>query len=212
MSDDPVETRVTVEGGLEIGFQEYFVGRRHEVPVEAIRFSGVEKSRAAPGVVGAIEGAEVVVICPSNPIVSIGPILAVPRIRETLAIRRPDVIAVSPLVAGRALKGPADHMMAELGHEPSVVGVARLYADVAGTLVIDEADGHLADAVEAEGVRCLVTPTVMTGPEEAADLARVILGFAHLSTAGRGAGAPTLRRKPGLGPRSGGPSPRSEAG
>jgi len=212
MSDDPVETRVTVEGGVEIGFQEYFVGRRHDVPVEAIRFTGVEKARAAPGVVDAIEAAELVVICPSNPIVSIGPILAVPRIREALATRRPDVIAISPLVAGRALKGPADHMMAELGHEPSVLGVARVYADVAGALVVDEADAHLAGAIEAEGVRCLVTPTVMTGPEEAAHLARAILGFAHLSTAGRGAGAPTLRRKPGLGPRSGGRSPRSEAG
>ena len=110
-------------------------------------------------------------MCPSNPIVSIGPLLAVPGIADALAARRADVVAVSPIVAGAALKGPADRLMAELGHEPSVVGVARAYADFVGTLVIDEADAASADAVEACGVRCVVAPTVMHTPDHAAALA-----------------------------------------
>jgi LPPG:FO 2-phospho-L-lactate transferase len=115
------------------------------------------------------------VACPSNPIVSIAPVLAVPGVVEALRTRRDDVVAVSPIVAGAALKGPADRLMQELGTDPSVVGVARLYASWAGTLVIDEADGAHAGAVEAEGVRCVVAPTVMSSPERAADLARVVL-------------------------------------
>src|SRR5207247_10206269 len=113
-----------------------------------------------------------VVICPSNPILSIAPILAVPGIREAVTARRPDTVAVSPIVAGAALKGPADRLLAELGHEASVVGVARLYAPLAATLVVDEAHAALAGAVEAEGVRCVVAPTVMGTPEIAAGLAR----------------------------------------
>ena len=181
MSDDRVETRVTV-AGQDIGFQEYFVGLRHEVPVEAVDFRGAESARPAAGVIAAIEGADRVVICPSNPIVSIGPILAVPGIRDALVDRRADTVAVSPIVGGRALKGPADHMLAELGHEPSVVGVARIYAALAATLVIDRADAHLAGSVEAEGIEALVTDTVMTGPSEAAALGRRVLG-AHAPSA-----------------------------
>jgi LPPG:FO 2-phospho-L-lactate transferase len=126
-------------------------------------------------VLAAIDRAERLLICPSNPIVSIGPILAVPGIRPALEARRADTVAVSPIVGGRALKGPADHMLAELGHEVSVVGVARLYAPLAATLVIDEADAGLAGAVEAEGMVAVVTATVMTGPAEAAALARTVL-------------------------------------
>jgi LPPG:FO 2-phospho-L-lactate transferase len=183
MSNDPVETRVTVAGGDEIGFQEYFVGRGHDVPVEKIRFAGVEQARPAPGVLDAIERARLVVICPSNPIVSIGPVLSVPGLNEAVAARRADVVAVSPIVAGHAIKGPADHMLTELGHEASVVGVARLYAQVAGTLVIDESDAKLSGAVEAEGLHCVVAPTVMHGPMEAAALARTVLGTAGRTAA-----------------------------
>jgi LPPG:FO 2-phospho-L-lactate transferase len=175
MSDDRVETRVTV-AGQEIGFQEYFVGLHHEVPVEAIAFREADRAQPGPGVLATIERADRIVICPSNPIVSIGPILSVPGIREALVARRSDTIAVSPIVGGRALKGPADHMLAELGHEPSVVGVARLYASLAATLVIDHADAGLAGAVEAAGMASIVTATVMTRPREAAALARVVLG------------------------------------
>jgi len=175
MSDQRVETRVTVAGAGEIGFQEYFVARRHDVPVTAVRFDGSTSARPAPGVLEALAGAERVVICPSNPIVSIGPVLAVPGIEEAVASRRDATVAVSPIVAGAALKGPADRMLAELGHEPSVVGVARIYAPLAATLVVDEADADLSGAVEAEGMRCVVTPTVMDTPEIAAGLARTVL-------------------------------------
>jgi LPPG:FO 2-phospho-L-lactate transferase len=178
MSDDPVETRITVAGGAEIGFQEYFVGRRHDVAVEGVRFEGIDQARPAPGVLDAIAAADLVVICPSNPIVSIGPVIAVPGILDAVAARRPDVVAVSPIVAGAALKGPADRMLTELGHLPSVVGVARLYAPFAATLVVDDADAGLASAVEDAGMRCVVAPTVMSGPAQAAALARTVLGAA----------------------------------
>jgi LPPG:FO 2-phospho-L-lactate transferase len=175
VTDDPVETRVTIAGEGEVGFQEYFVRRRHAVAVSAVRFAGAAQARPAPGVLEAIAGAERVVICPSNPIVSLGPVLAVPGVREAVTAARERCVAVSPIVAGAALKGPADRLMAELGHEPSVVGVARLYAPLAATLVIDEADAHLAPAVEAAGMRPVVAKAVMHGPAEAAALARAVL-------------------------------------
>jgi LPPG:FO 2-phospho-L-lactate transferase len=173
MTETEVETRVTVEGEGEIGFQEYFVGRQHSVPVSAVRFRGVENALAADGVLEAIGDATRVVIAPSNPIVSIGPILAVPGVHTGLARRRDDVVAISPIIAGAALKGPADRLLVELGHESSVVGVARLYREIAATLVVDSADEALAAAVEAEGMRCVVAPTIMHGPAEAAALAEV---------------------------------------
>lgn len=175
VSDDPVRTRLRLrEGGGEVDFQDYFVRRRHGVAVEAVRFDGAPAARPAPGVLDAIAGAARIVVCPSNPIVSIGPLLAVPGVAEALAERRSEVVAVSPIVAGRALKGPADRLLEELGPGSSVVGVARLYAGWCATLVIDEADAEHAGAVEAEGVRCVVAPTIMTGPAEAAALARVV--------------------------------------
>jgi LPPG:FO 2-phospho-L-lactate transferase len=176
MSDDRVETRVTVTGEGEIGFQEYFVGRRHSVPVESLRFAGAEAARPGPDVLRSIDQADRVVICPSNPLVSIAPVLAVPGVADAVEARRADVVAVSPIIAGAALKGPADRLMTELGHEASVVGVARIYAGLAATLVIDEADAGLAAAVEAEGVRAVVAPTIMRGAAEAAALAKVVLG------------------------------------
>ena len=175
MTEDPVATRFTVEGGEEITFQDYFVRRRHEVPVTAVRFAGVELARPGPGVLDALEAAERVVVAPSNPIVSIGPVVAVPGVRDRLEARRDAVVAVSPIIAGAALKGPADRLLEELGDEASVVGVARRYAAFVGTLVIDEADAERAGAVEAEGVRCVVAPTIMSGPTESAALAQVTL-------------------------------------
>ncbi len=136
----------------------------------------------------AIADAEVVVVCPSNPIVSIGPVLAVPGIADALAARRSEVVAVSPIVAGAALKGPADRLMAELGHEPSVVGVARVYADFVGTLVVDDVDAASADAIEACGVRCVVAPTIMHSPDHAAALASLLLDAGRPSGATRGSG------------------------
>ncbi|MCU0272929.1 MAG: 2-phospho-L-lactate transferase [Acidimicrobiales bacterium] len=180
VSDDRIETRVVLAGGpdagREIGFQEYFVQRRHDVPVRSVRFVGADAARPAPGVLEAITAAEAVVVAPSNPIVSIGPVIAVPGVADAVRARRDRVVAVSPIVAGAALKGPADRMLVELGHEASVVGVARLYRDLVGTLVIDEADAASAAAVEAEGVRCVVTRTVMREPGVAAALAEATLG------------------------------------
>jgi LPPG:FO 2-phospho-L-lactate transferase len=173
VTDDRIETRVTLrDSGQEIGFQEYFVQRRHAVAVSAVRFVGADDARPAPGVLEAMLAAEAVVIAPSNPVVSIGPLLAVPGVADAVRSRRGSVVAVSPIVAGAALKGPADRLLTELGHAASVVGVARLYRDIAATLVVDEADADAADAVEAEGIRCVVAPTIMRDPSAAADLAR----------------------------------------
>ncbi len=178
VTDDRLETLMDVEDEGEIGFQDYFVRRSHSVAVKGVRFRGAETARPAPGVLDAVQAAGVVVICPSNPIVSIGPLLAVPGVREAVVARRERTVAVSPIVAGAALKGPADRLLAELGHEVSVVGVARLYAPLAATLVVDHADAALAPAVEAVGMRCVVTPTVMRGPAEAAALAKAVLASA----------------------------------
>jgi len=179
MSDDRVATRVTLAAGdgpdEEVSFQHYFVALRHDVAVRSVRFDGVESAKPAPGVLDAVAAADRIVICPSNPIVSIGPVLAVPGMADAVRSRRDDVVAVSPIVKGAALKGPADRLLAELGHEPSVVGVARLYAPYAATLVIDEADAALAAAVEQESVRAVVAPTIMSGPAEAKALGDVVL-------------------------------------
>lgn len=178
MSDDRVETRVVVDDGgtdVELGFQQYFVGRRHSVPVRSVHQRGLEGAQAAPGVLDAIAGADGLVICPSNPVLSVAPVLATGGIGEAVAARRERTVAVSPIIAGRALKGPADTILADLGHEPTVVGVARMWAPYAATLVVDTADAGLADAVEAQGMRCIVAPSVMTGPDEAAALGRTVL-------------------------------------
>jgi LPPG:FO 2-phospho-L-lactate transferase len=178
VTDDPLRTMITLaETGEEVGFQDYFVARRHAVPVKGVRFAGAPDARPAPGVLDAIAGAATVVVAPSNPIVSIGPVLAVPGVQEAVEARRDTVVAISPLVAGRALKGPADRLLRELGHEDSVVGVARLYAPFTGTLVIDHADADRADEVRAEGLRCVVTDTIMRDPAAAAALSAVALGL-----------------------------------
>jgi LPPG:FO 2-phospho-L-lactate transferase len=178
VTDDPLRTMITLaDTGEEIGFQDYFVARRHAVPVKGVRVAGAPEARPAPGVLDAIAGAGTVVVAPSNPIVSIGPVLAVPGVQEAVEARRDTVVAISPLVGGRALKGPADRLLRELGHEKSVVGVARLYAPFTGTLVIDEADADRADEVRAEGLRCVVTDTIMRDPAAAAALSAVALGL-----------------------------------
>jgi len=175
VTDDRIETRVTVDGEGEIGFQEYFVGRRHGVPISAIRFVGATEARPAPGVLEAVQTADAVIIAPSNPLVSIGPLLAVPGLTEALIQRRDQVVAISPIVAGAALKGPADRMLTELGHESSVVGVARLYHSFASTLVVDTADATATAGIEDAGMHVLITPTIMKTPERAAKLARTVL-------------------------------------
>jgi LPPG:FO 2-phospho-L-lactate transferase len=175
-SENRIETRVTVVGEGEIGFQEYFVGRRHSVPVEAVRFKGADQAAPGPDVIHAITEADVVIIAPSNPIVSIGPLLAIPGISEALTSQRARCVAVSPIVDGKALKGPADRMMTELGFRSDVIGIAHMYSSIAGTLVIDDLDAHAADDVVQQGMTCVVTDTVMRTPEIAADLCHTIIG------------------------------------
>jgi LPPG:FO 2-phospho-L-lactate transferase len=146
--------------------------------VTEVRYDGIDSALPSPEASVALDDADAVVIAPSNPIVSIEPVLAVPGVREAMIARRERTVAVSPIVGGAALKGPADRLMAELDLEPTVVGVARWYAEVAATLVIDERDAASAAAVEAEGVRCVVTPTIMSEPGVGAALARTCLAAA----------------------------------
>lgn len=183
MTNDRVATRLTLAADssspgqvqVEISFQEYFVLHRHSVPVASIRYEGASIARANPAAIDALKQSERIVIAPSNPLLSIAPILELAELKQCLITRRDDVVAVSPIVNGSAIKGPADHLLSELGCEPSVVGVARLYSEFASTLVIDELDAALANEVERCGVKCLVTKTVMDSPEIAATLSRELL-------------------------------------
>ncbi len=179
MSDDPVRTDIrTDDGWLE--FQDYFVGRHQEPEVHEVRFRGADGAAAAPGVVDAIAAAGSIVIAPSNPIVSVGPILAVAEIRTAIAAARGRgvrVVAVSGIIGGKALKGPADRMLTSLGHESSALGVARIYEGLATDFVIDTADADLAPPIEALGLRVHVTDTIMTDDAARARLAGEVLAF-----------------------------------
>jgi LPPG:FO 2-phospho-L-lactate transferase len=175
MSDDRVATRITVrsehDGVVDLAMQEWFVRERAVPEVVSVRFDGAEQAAPAPGVLEALRTAEIILVCPSNPVISIGPILAVPGIRDALADRRHRVVAVSPIVGGAPVKGPADRLMAPLGIDVSCVGVAREYAPICSTLVIDAVDADRAAEVEAAGVRAVVTDTMMRSPQVAAELA-----------------------------------------
>lgn len=177
MTDAAVATEVrTAVGWLE--FQEYFVHQRQAPDVLELRFSGIEASTPTPEVLAALEEASVIVVCPSNPMVSVAPILGVPGIREAIGAARArgvPVAAVSPIIGGRALKGPADRMLASLGHESSALGVARLYADLVDVFVLDTIDTGLVPRVEALGMRALVTDTIMTDEASRARLAAEVL-------------------------------------
>lgn len=175
MSEDVVQTRVTLASGAEVSFQEYFVRLRHEVEVRSVAYEGAAAASPTPGVLRALEDADLVVVAPSNPVLSLGPVLALPGVAGALAARRERVVGVSPIVGGRALKGPADRLLRELGHEASAAGVARYLAGVLGTLVIDETDVELAASVEGAGVRAVVADTVMASPARARSLARTVL-------------------------------------
>ncbi len=174
VTDDRLRTVVDTDAGT-LSFQEYFVKRGWQDEVRAVRFDGAEAARPAPGVIQAIREAEAVIVAPSNPIVSIGPILAVSGVREALRETAAPVVAVSPIVGGRTLKGPADRMLRALGHEPSAAAVAALYADFLDALIVDRVDAHLGERVEAQGVRAVVVDTVMRGPREKEALAKAAL-------------------------------------
>lgn len=176
MTDDPVATLLdTADGRMHL--QEYFVRARCEPVVRAISFDGVEPAKPSPGVLEAISGADAMVIAPSNPLISIGPILAVPGIRDALRAVRDRVIAVCPLVGGKSLKGPTDRMMAQLGHEVTPGAIAAMYADICGTMVLDPVDGDACGGVRAAGMEALLVPTVMRSLDDKIRLADAILAW-----------------------------------
>lgn len=174
MSNERVRTRICTPAG-ELEFQTYFVKRRARDRVTAMRFEGASDAMPAPGLLDAIAKAEAIILCPSNPFISIGPILAVPGIREALRLRRNKIAAISPIVGGRALKGPAAKMMKSLGLKSSAAEVAKLYADFVGVFVLDDVDRKQASRVAALGVRPVVTNTIMKGLRERKALARVVV-------------------------------------
>jgi LPPG:FO 2-phospho-L-lactate transferase len=175
VSDDPVRTTITTVDGETLSFQEYFVGRQHAVETTAVAFEGAASASPAPGVLDALAEAGTIVIAPSNPVVSIGPLLAVPGVRAALEARRDRCVAISPLVGGAALKGPAERLMREQGHEANAVGVAGLYAPLAATMVIDHADADDAERIQALGMDPVVTDTIMGDPDRARALALTTL-------------------------------------
>jgi LPPG:FO 2-phospho-L-lactate transferase len=174
MSDQAVPTIIESDEGA-LHFQEYLVKRRAEPIVRGIRFDNVESASPAPGVLEAIRDADRIIVCPSNPLISIGPILAVRGVRGALRARRKDVIAVCPIVGGKSLKGPSDKMLAQLGYESSASGVAKLYADFTGTFVVDPADQSQVKAMETRDMRVVVAPTVMKSRADKRKLARALL-------------------------------------
>jgi LPPG:FO 2-phospho-L-lactate transferase len=180
MSDDPVPTIVHTDEG-PMSFQDYFVRRRAEPRVSRLEFSGVEQARMAEAICSAAssESLAAVVICPSNPYLSISPILAVPGIRSILEHRRVPAIAVSPLVGGRAIKGPAAKIMEELGKEPTSLEIARFYGGLIDTLVLDHADDGLADSIRALDITPVSTNTIMREPEDRSALARQVIALAR---------------------------------
>lgn len=174
MSNEPVRTMITGPEG-ELAFQEYMVRLRTEVDVRSIRFEGIEAAKPAPGVLEAITGAESIILAPSNPFVSIGPILAVEGVREALERTTATRVAISPIIAGQVVKGPAAKMMTTLGYEVSALGVAKIYRGLIDVFVLDEQDRALAPEVEALGMRAVVTDTMMTSMQRKAELANDVL-------------------------------------
>jgi LPPG:FO 2-phospho-L-lactate transferase len=176
MSDDKVSTVLKTPAGL-LEFQEYFVRRGQRDEVLGVELRGIEDAHPTDAVLGAVGAADVVVLCPSNPVVSLGPILALPGMRNALAYSSVPKVAVSPIVGGRALKGPADRMLASLGHEVSAAGVAAMYEGLVDAMVVDRLDERERAGIEALGMRVLVTGSVMRDAADRARLAREVVGF-----------------------------------
>jgi LPPG:FO 2-phospho-L-lactate transferase len=176
MSNDPVETKIQTPAG-EISFQEYFVKRRWEVEVSGVSYAGAEASRPAPGVLEAIRKARGVIVCPSNPVTSIGPILAVPGIREALRETKAAVLAVSPIIGGRPVSGPADRLMAAAGMEVSVLGVAKIYEDFIDFFALAPEDKNYRTRIEALGVKTVEKTIRMNSLNDKQDLSRELLAL-----------------------------------
>jgi len=179
MTDDRVATVIDVasdgpggEAPVTMAMQEWFVRERAQPPVAAVRFEGAAEAKPGPAVLDALAEADAVLLCPSNPVISIGPILALPGVRDVLRAERARVVAVSPIIRGATVKGPADRLMAAAGIEVSCAGVAAIYADICATLLVDESDADRVADVERHGVRAAVAPILMRDADGAADLAR----------------------------------------
>jgi LPPG:FO 2-phospho-L-lactate transferase len=175
MTDDCVRTFVKLHGRPAMPFQEYFVRNRARGRVEKIELRGIDQARPLPQALAAIRSAAAVVLAPSNPFVSLGPILELKTMRRALVSIRERVVAISPLVGGKPIKGPADKMMRGLGHEVSPLGVARLYQDCVGTMIIDQVDRDYLEPIRALGMRAIATDTIMSSPARSAALAGVVL-------------------------------------
>jgi LPPG:FO 2-phospho-L-lactate transferase len=179
VSDERLRTIIETPGG-DLEFQTYYVRHGHRDDVLGIRFQGADAATPAPGVVEALADAAAIIIAPSNPLISIGPILAVPGIRDALLDRRVPCVAVSPIVGGQALRGPAAHMMRTLGHEPSPVGVADIYDGLIDAMVIDQIDAELATDLERRGLSVHATDTIMRDAKARQHLANVALEVAGI--------------------------------
>jgi LPPG:FO 2-phospho-L-lactate transferase len=186
MSDSRVETRILTAAG-ELSFEEYFVGRRYQDPVKSVRFAAVSDAKPAPGVIEAIRSADFVLLAPSNPVTSIAPILAVPGIREALRESRASIVAVSPIVGGAAVTGPAGALMAAQGFAVSVAGVADYYRDFLDLLVADSADARAAEELRKTGLHVHCTPTIMRKYEDRIALAKSVLEAAMQPLSARAA-------------------------
>ena len=175
VSDDPVKTFVTTSDLGEMEFQEYFVRHKHNLKVTEVHFKGIENATPGPNVIDEIKSASAIIIAPSNPIVSISPILSVPGVSEALQQKKGSTVAVSGIINGKALKGPADRMLLDLGHEVSPVGIAKIYQNLATKFVLDQADTEHIAAIEKLGLKCIATETVISDQMKSAKLCSTIL-------------------------------------
>jgi len=174
VTNDSIATEFVTDLG-RLTFQEYFVRHRHDVAVNSVKVAGAARAHATAEVLRALRDSARVVIAPSNPVISIDPILQVPGVLEALRERRDDIVAVSPLIRGAALKGPADRLLRELGYEPTTLGVVDFYGELVGTWIIDVADAALAEPIGERGHRVVVTTTIMAEPDDARRLAEAVL-------------------------------------
>ena len=178
VTNDPIATMVETPAGT-LTFQDYFVRRQQKDDVTGIRFDGIESARPAPGVMEAIKNADAIILCPSNPIVSIGPILNVPGIRDALLHTSAVRVAISPIIGGKALKGPADKMLRTLGHESSALGVARIYLEIIDAFIFDEQDAVLLPEISQLWPRSYTRQTIMGDRNDRTRFAREVLAIAR---------------------------------
>ena len=175
VSDDPVKTFITTSDMGEMEFQEYFVRHKHNLRITEVHFKGIENATPGPNVIDEIKSASAIIIAPSNPIVSISPILSVPGVSEALQQKRDSTVAVSGIINGKALKGPADRMLLDLGHEVSPVGIAKIYQDLASKFVLDQSDTEHIVEIEKLGLNCIATETVIPDQKKSVKLCSTIL-------------------------------------